>query len=213
MSACDFCNKEPKFIFICPHCEKRFCKTHRRPKDHDCILLKPISFQDTSAKAIETSKIETSLIETENTFFVDAPDDFNKVEKPADLEIIHDNNKEESKSSTLFTIFNSKRKISVIVLIIVSILSAFSTGTLINQNDYNNKLQQRYDALYEYYLETQQRNVALTEELNKMTIEMISIQDKLYQLSSDYDLVITLLDKLQEDYNQLLEDYSSLQAE
>jgi hypothetical protein len=181
--------------------------------DHDCVLLKPISFQDKSAKAIETSKIEPPLIKTENTFFVETPDDFNEVKKPANLEIIHDNYKEEPKSSPLFTIFNSKRKISVIVLIIVSTLSAFSTGTLINQNDYNNKLQQRYDVLYEYYLETQQRNVELTEELNNITIEMIAIQDKLYQVSSDYDLVITLLDELQEDYNQLLEDYFSLQAE
>lgn len=208
MSACDFCNHEPKFIFICPHCGKRFCKIHRLPEDHNCISLQT-SFYDPSARAIEIDNIEIPIIKTDNSFDMDSADDF-EIDKPSALSLIHNNNKERPESSLIFTIFKSKRKISVIVLLIVSILSAFSTGTLINQNDYNNKLQQRYDALYEYYLETQQRNVELTQELNNLTIEIASFQEQLYQLRSEYDRVITQLDKLQEDYDQLLADFSSL---
>lgn len=36
MSVCGVCNIEAKFFFICPECGGRFCKEHRKPKDHDC---------------------------------------------------------------------------------------------------------------------------------------------------------------------------------
>ena len=212
MSACNFCNNEPKYIFICPHCEKRFCKIHRRPNDHNCISLQTANVKETPVQIIETAIAETPFIDAINTIYEDSTDDFIDTKKPADLEIYYDNKKEESKSSPIFTIFNSKRNIAIIVVVIVSTLSLLLAGTLIKPNDYDIKLQQRYDALYEYYLETQKRNIELIEELNNMTIEMTYIQEQFNQLRIKHDLVIAQLDKLQEEYEQLLIDISSLQS-
>ena len=94
MSACDFCNHEPKFIFICPHCGKRFCKIHRLPEDHNCISLQT-SFHDPSARAIEIDNARARG---------DSADDF-EIDKPSARSLIHNNNKERPESSLIFTIF------------------------------------------------------------------------------------------------------------
>ena len=39
MSLCEYCNKESKFLFICSHCGKRFCREHRYPENHECSNL------------------------------------------------------------------------------------------------------------------------------------------------------------------------------
>ena len=100
-------------------------------------------------------------------------------------------------------------KVLMILLIIVSLISGLITGTLINPNDYDKNLQQRYDALYEYYLETQARNIELTEELNNMTIELSLIQEQLIQINIQYEIIQAQMSRLQENYDQLLADYNA----
>ena len=38
MGVCDFCNKETDLLFKCIHCGAFFCKKHRLPEDHACLV-------------------------------------------------------------------------------------------------------------------------------------------------------------------------------
>jgi hypothetical protein len=214
MSACDFCSEESKFIFVCPHCENRYCKNHRRPDDHNCISLEKKQVNNISFT--NTDNVETVSIKNENIYQIQSEeknDNFIEIETASDHNQVKiDEQKRESNTINIFSFFNSNRKISIVMLIIVSLISGLITGTLINPNDYDKNLQQRYDALYEYYLETQARNIELTEELNNMTIELSLIQEQLIQINIQYEIIQAQMSRLQENYDQLLADYNALQS-
>ena len=127
----------------------------------------------------------------------------------------------------------SNAKIPLLVIIILSILAGALMGTLTDLNNPQINLQQRYDALYQYYSDLQTQNQDLNQQLDDQTIqistlanelnttkaELIGLQTEIANLFSDSTHYIyptsnqltKWLDEDQTDQQTLSQEYTAVQ--
>jgi hypothetical protein len=239
MTICDYCHKESKLIFTCLYCGSHYCKDHRKPVDHECISIReekfdkiveektdiddltPIIIQEPSDffNAIESEvKAESGFsyfqenleIDQEITYPLDdeKDTDFTDFEQEIEMEDVFEEEEideeddeeyvEPSSSRSPLSSMIRKEAFLVIMLLFGIILGQMMT-TVINPSEYDQNLQQRYDRIYEYYIETQALNVELNVLIDELTSDLVTIESQLNQITIEY--------------NQLLDDYHSLQSE
>ena len=200
MNYCDFCKKEAKYSFICPQCGNRFCNEHRKPEYHDCQTSRPLKYsaeEKTSPPVLDTSNIDH------------VPE--NEVDEYYNLEeiIFTEKNVQPSPSNgtkaRALVAQLSTVKTPLTVLIIISLLSGALMGTLIFPNENADNLQQRYDALSEYYTELQANNQDLNLLVENMTLQINSLQTELDKLNQDYSA-------LQNDWDSLFSDQTQYET-
>jgi len=200
MSVCDFCNKEVTYNFICPQCGNRFCNEHRKPIDHDC--QKTLTPRKYSA---EEKVPPPQILDSSNIGHVPKKevDEYYNVEEI----IFTEKNSLSPKSSgvrlkslvaQLETI-----KIPLAVLIIVSLLSGALMGTLVYRNGDTDNLQQRYDALSEYYTELLNVTQTLQTYYDNLTRQHAEVRE-------EYTLLNTLYSDLMESNSELMKEYNDI---
>jgi hypothetical protein len=217
MTICEYCKSEPNLVFICPHCGNRHCKEHRKPENHECLSL-PDEFINARARA-DLVTVDESIIDQEIksepiiSFETKSKTEFNTVEEflteddkissiNEEESIISETNNESITSNklTLSSIYSIiPRGGLIIFMLIVGVIFGTMLGTLINPSEYDENLQQRYDQIYEYYVNAQAHNMELNIVIFEMTSELASMEIQLNQITIEY--------------NQLFEQYLSLQLE
>jgi hypothetical protein len=92
-----------------------------------------------------------------------------------------------------------RREAFLVIMLLFGIILGQMLTTVIDPNEYDENLQQRYDRIYEYYMETQASNVELNVIIDDMTSDLVSVENQL-------NLIMI-------EYNQLLDQYQSLQSD
>jgi hypothetical protein len=224
MTACDYCHQESKLIFTCPQCGCHYCKDHRKPENHECTSLgnnKILFFEDN----IKIDHLNTDIVQETSDLFLKNESDFISDEVLSfnqeiplqtndkkdidftgkDQEILETKDLEKKdelpintrKKSPLTNVI--RREAFLVIMLLFGIILGQMLTTVIDPNEYDENLQQRYDRIYEYYIETQASNVELNVIIDNMTSDLVSIENQL-------NLIMI-------EYNQLLEQYQSLQPD
>jgi len=199
MSLCDFCNKEVKYNFICPQCGNRFCNEHRKPEDHDC--QKRVPTREYSAE----EKVSLPVLDSSNIDQVpeNEADEYYNIEEI----IFTEKNSLAPKSFSLrmnaLVAQLDTVKIPLVVLIIVSILSGALMGILIYLNEDTDNLQQRYDALSEYYTELLNVTQTLQTYYDNLTRQHTEVR-------AEYTLLNALYSDLMESNSELMKEYNDI---
>jgi hypothetical protein len=197
MSLCDFCDKEAKYVFICPKCGNRFCKEHRKPEDHDCQ-------QDQTTLEYPTpEKTPPPIIASDNSeqTHEQDPEDYVTLEETLFTEIIIPTppryRKDVSTKARALGAQISAIKIPLAILIIISILSGALMGTLIIPSENTDKLQQRYDTLFEYYNE-------LETYYDNLTRQYSEVREEYILLDSLYSDLVKSNSELKKEFNDII---------
>jgi len=225
MSLCEYCNNESKLLFICTQCGKRLCKEHRSPENHSCgvkikeddveeiIESKIIDKVDEKKIHVEETAISQEIIPSRVITELEEDSQYNlKIENQLNnSEIINNESKyipivansedpESIKKNSISNLFRqlSEHKLPLTIIIITSLMTGAFAGVLVSPPEDSN-LEQRYDALYEYYQELQSRNQDINQELEN-TINQIGILEN--QLSE----TLQILSYLQEDWDKVFSD-------
>ena len=163
MSICDLCNKEAKYFFICPRCEKRFCNEHRKPEDHHCTSIQIT--HDNSVKEITPS----FLVITDNS--VHRPE--YELDDYVNLDAL------------IFTekIIPAPRKLNSIILpltimIIGTLISGAFIGILSDPSQDTGNLKQIFESISELYTELQADNIDHYPMDENTTLGINSIQNE-----------------------------------
>ena len=226
MSLCDFCNKEAKYNFICPQCGNRFCNEHRKPEDHDC--QKTLTPREYSAeeKVSPSQILDSSNIDHEPKNEVDEyynlegiidQEPKNEVDEYANLEeiIFTEKNSLAPKSydvrvKSLVAQLDSI-KIPLAILIIVSLLSGALMGILIYPNEDTDNLQQRYEALSEYYTELLNVTQTLQTYYDNLTRQHAEVREEYTLLNSLYSDIVKSNSELKKEYDDIINYQKSMQ--
>ena len=225
MSLCEYCNNESKLLFICTQCGKRLCKEHRSPENHSCgvkikeddveeiIESKIIDEVDEKKIHVEETAISQEIIPSRVITELEEDSQYNlKIENQLNnSEIINNESKyipivansedpESIKKNSISNLFRqlSEHKLPLTIIIITSLMTGAFAGVLVSPPEDSN-LEQRYDALYEYYQELQSRNQDINQELEH-SINQLSILEN--QLSETQKI----LSDLQEDWDKVFSD-------
>lgn len=231
MTACDYCHQESKLIFTCPRCGCHYCKDHRKPEKHECTSLgnnNEVLFEE----SIKIDHLNTNIIHETPDLYIKNESDFISDEVLSfdqenlrmdqqlplqsndkkdikftgkDQEILETKDLEKKdeilintrKKSPLTNVI--RREAFLVIMLLFGIILGQMLTTVIDPNEYDENLQQRYDRIYEYYIETQASNVELNVIIDNMTSDLVSIENQL-------NLIMI-------EYNQLLEQYQSLQSD
>jgi hypothetical protein len=206
MSICDYCKEESKYLFICSHCGKRYCKTHRYPDNHDCQeidLLEGSEDAPSSQPSLQSDQFISSNSETHNSsepylYEEDLPSDPEAKAEEDQYDEIYDEPSEDISESTLTnnsghtgiewrkTIDQIKKiKTPLAIIVIASILTGALMGVLINPGESKDNLQQRYDALYEYYIQIQTQNQLINRLNEDKTLQISNLENELAQIRED----------------------------
>jgi hypothetical protein len=222
MSICDYCKKESKYLFICSHCGKRYCKLHRYPENHDCreIVTPEGEYIREDTPTSTNFPTNTEFIQSDNgalpetIFYEDFPSKSDAMDEErqddSDDRSYEDtleppasnppNNSDHTGIEWRKTIDQMNNiKTPLAIMIIISILTGALMGVLINPEDSRDNLQQRYDALYEYYSQIQTQNQILTQLNENLTIQISNIENELTQTKED-------LSNLQSDWETVFSD-------
>lgn len=199
MSLCDFCNKEVNYNFICPKCGNRFCNEHRKPEDHDC--QKRLPTRENSAE----EKVSLPVLDSSNIDQVQE----NEVDEYYNIEEIIFTEKHIPAPKSFSLRLNAlvaqldTVKIPLVVLIIVSLLSGALMGVLFYPNENTDNLQQRYDALSEYYTELLNVTQTLQTYYDNLTRQHTEVR-------AEYTLLNALYSDLMESNSELMKEYNDI---
>lgn len=199
MSLCDFCNKEVNYNFICSQCGNRFCNDHRKPEDHDCQKRLPTPENSTE------EKVSLPVLDSNNIDQVKE----NETDEYYNLEEIIFTEKHSLAPISFSSRLNAlvaqldTVKIPLLVLIIVSLLSGALMGKLIYPNENTDNLQQRYDALSEYYTELLNVTQTLQTYYDNLTRQHTEVR-------AEYTLLNALYSDLMESNSELMKEYNDI---
>ena len=101
----------------------------------------------------------------------------------------------EHKNTKISSLFY-ENKILITAIIIASIMVGALMGTLIIPKEDNSNLEQRYNALYEYYTEIQDKNQNLTMMLEQSATQVENMNNELYAQNQTISKLYGDLDKL-----------------
>lgn len=155
MSQCEFCKTESTIIFTCPHCGNRFCKEHRRPEKHNCQKLKkeinkpPINKNPPSKQ----NNLEETLINTTQ-------------------ELDKKNKNPQLKNRT------SDESIDIVKAQSRAVLANLF-GTLNDPEDFDEENKEKYDKIYDYFLNVWKKNNDLEIENKQLKKEISELKDQL----------------------------------
>ena len=181
MSLCDFCNSETKYSFVCPYCGDRFCTDHRKQENHNCARMPLVEISEEVKKDTDPVLASGNLAQSpENNQIGDSE---NEESVTQILDGIHSESYTDQRVQG-----NKKKSVKVVygIMIVATILSIAFMGTLVYSNRDINNLQQRYDALIEYYSEQASHNQELILQADSMSQQLESLQIELEALNLEY---------------------------
>ncbi len=208
MSLCDFCNKEAKYNFICPQCGNRFCKEHRKPEDHDCINI-----QTSLEYSAEEKKSPSPILDSSNIDHVpkNEADEYYNLEEIIFTEKSSLAPKSYGARAKSLVAQLSPIKIPLAILIILSLLSGALMGILIYPNEDTDNLQQRYDALSEYYTELLNVTQTLQTYYDNLTRQHLEVREEYTLLNSLYADLVKSNSELKKEYNDIINYQKNMQ--
>ena len=181
MSICDFCNSETKYSFVCPLCGDRFCSDHRKPENHNCARAPFLEVSEEEKNATD------HVLESENMGQITEKDQIenNKKEEPEPQtpdQTISVSNTDQTVQS------DHKRSVKVVygIMIVATILSIAFMGTLVYSNQENKNLQQRYDALIEYFSKQESHNQELIMQATSRSQQLELLQTELDKIHLEH---------------------------
>ena len=72
MAICEYCGKKVNILYTCPHCEKKFCKEHKQPENHECISLVQVDVSSSSGEEqVKNEVVSHSLLEEQVADFLE----------------------------------------------------------------------------------------------------------------------------------------------
>ena len=207
MSLCDFCNKEAKYYFICPQCGNRFCNEHRKPENHNCSNI-----QTSLEYSAEEKKSPSPILDSNN---IDHGPK-NEVDEYYNLEEIIFTEKSSLApksygSSVRSLVAQLDTKLLYAILIIASLLSGAFMGILIYPDEDIDNLQQRYDALSEYYTKLLNVTQTLQTYYDNLTVQHAEVREEYTLLNSLYADLVKSNSELKKEYNDIINYQKNMQ--
>ena len=181
MSLCDFCNSETKYSFVCPYCGDRFCSDHRKPENHNCARTPLVDVSE------EVNKDTGPVLDSGNVDQITENDQIRDNQNEESVTLTPYGNHSESYTDQLVQ-GDQKKSVKIVygIMIVATILSIAFMGSLVYSDRDINNLQQRYDALIEYFSEQESHNQELILQADSMSQQLELLQTELDKIHLEH---------------------------
>ena len=181
MSLCDFCNSETKYSFVCPYCGDRFCSDHRKPENHNCARSPLVEVSK------EVNKDTGPVLDSGNVDQITENDQIRDNQNEESVTLTPYGNHSESYTDQLVQ-GDQKKPVKIVygIIIVATIISIAFMGSLVYSDRDINNLQQRYDALIEYFSEQESHNQELILQADSMSQQLELLQTELDKIHLEH---------------------------